>query len=114
LTPAAQWPLQNDPSSREGSQRLGMLDKEPNAKNDQERGVQAFPPAPPSRPVPCNDARGRVLPITPEEQAQDAEAVAAFVELMYALPDDDPPGAWEEAMRDLDAQRPHRKLFEGL
>jgi hypothetical protein len=22
------------------------------------------------------------------------------------------PGAWEEAMRDLDAQRPHRKLFD--
>ena len=29
------------------------------------------------------------------------------------MPDEDPPGAWEEAMRDLDAQRPHRKLFEG-
>ena len=45
---------------------------------------------------------------------QDAKAIAAFVELMFALPDEDPPGAWEEAMRDLDAQRPHRKLFEGL
>jgi hypothetical protein len=33
---------------------------------------------------------------------------------MLAMPDEDPPGAWEEAMRDLDAQRPHRKLLEGL
>jgi hypothetical protein len=67
----------------------------------------------PARPVPCNDERGRVLPITPEEHARDTKAIAAFVELMYALPDEDPPGAWEEAMRDLDAHRPHRKLFEG-
>ncbi len=66
------------------------------------------------RPVPCNDARGRVLPITPEEQARNARAIAAFIEEMSAMPDEDPPGAWEEAMRDLDAHRPHRKLFEGL
>ena len=82
------------------------------------RSTQTAPPELPSaataRSVPCNDATGRVLPIGPEEQAQDAKAVAAFVELMFALPDDDPPGAWEEAMRDLDTQRPHRKLFEGL
>jgi hypothetical protein len=66
------------------------------------------------RPVPCNDATGRVLPITHEEQARDAAAIANLVERMLAMPDEDPPGAWEEAMRDLDAQRPHRKLFEGL
>jgi hypothetical protein len=64
------------------------------------------------RPVPCNDARGRVLPITPEEQARNARAIAALIERMQAMPDEDPPGAWEEAMRDLDAHRPHRKLFE--
>ena len=42
------------------------------------------------------------------------EAIADLVERMLAMPDEDPPGAWEEAMRDLDAHRPHRKLFEGL
>ena len=72
---------------------MGMLDKEPYANTDQEPGVLDLPHASSPRPVPCNDARGRVLPITPEEQARDAEAIAAFVELMYALPDDDPPGA---------------------
>jgi hypothetical protein len=61
----------------------------------------------------CVDARGRVLPLTPEEQARNARAIAAFIEEMAAMPDEDPPGAWEEAMRDLDAHRPHRKLFEG-
>lgn len=65
-------------------------------------------------PVPRNDATGRVLTITPDEQTRHAAAVAAFVERMLALPDEDPPGIWEEAMRDLDAHRPHRKLFEGL
>jgi hypothetical protein len=64
--------------------------------------------------VACNDLTGRVLPITPEEQAEDAKAIAPLVELMFALPDDDAPGAWEEAIRDLDAQRPHRKPFESL
>jgi hypothetical protein len=65
-------------------------------------------------PAPRVDARGRILPMTPEEQARNARAIAAFVERMLAMPDEDPPGAWEEAMRDLDAHRPHRKLFEGL
>jgi hypothetical protein len=64
--------------------------------------------------VPCNDAAGRVRPITPEEQARNARAIGRLVEEMLATPDEDPPGAWEEAMRYLDAQRPHRKLFEGL
>jgi hypothetical protein len=75
--------------------------------NDPER-----PMAP--RPVPRVDPRGRILPITPEEQARNARAIAETVEWMLATPDEDPPGAWEEAMRDLDAHRPHRKLFEGL
>ena len=64
--------------------------------------------------VPCNDVTGRVRPISAEEQAQNARAIADLVERMLAMPDEDPPGAWEEAMRDLDAHRPHRKLFEGL
>ena len=72
------------------------------------------PPAAPTRPVSCNDSTGRVRPISAEEQAHDAKAIADLVERMLAMPDEDPPGAWEEAMRDLDAHRPHRKLFEGL
>jgi hypothetical protein len=71
-------------------------------------------PSQSARRVPCNDATGRVRPISIEEQARNARAIATFVDLMLAMPDEDPPGAWEEAMRDLDAHRPHRKLFEGL
>jgi hypothetical protein len=65
-------------------------------------------------PQPCDDASGRMAPISAKEQARDARAVANFVERMLAMPDEDPPGAWEEAMRDLDAHRPFRKLFEGI
>ena len=41
------------------------------------------------RRVPCNDATGRVLSITPEEQAQKARAITAFVDQMLAMPDED-------------------------
>jgi hypothetical protein len=72
------------------------------------------PRAPSVRREACNDATGRVRAFTPEEQARNAKAIADLVERMLSMPDEDPPGAWEEAMRDLDAHRPHRKLFEGL
>jgi hypothetical protein len=92
---------------------MESFDEQTGVSGSTQTASPELPSAATVRRVPCNDATGRVLPIGPEEQAQDAKAVAAFVELMFALPDDDPPGAWEEAMRDLDAQRPHRKLFEG-
>ena len=63
--------------------------------------------------APCCDATGRTRPITPEERARNARAIAETIEWMLTTPDEDPPGAWEEAMRDLDAHRLHRKLFEG-
>src|SRR5262245_57825632 len=93
---------------------MGLHDEDPdrNAARDatpQDPECQAAP-----RPAPRVDARGRILPITPEEQARNARAIAETIEWMLATPDEDPPGAWEEAMRDLDAHRPHRKLFEGL
>ncbi|MFI5455910.1 MAG: hypothetical protein ACHRXM_10715 [Isosphaerales bacterium] len=93
---------------------MGLVDKETDENTVKEAASRDLTQASSRRPLPCNDAMGRVLPITPEEQARDARAIAAFVERMLAMPDEDPPGAWEEAMRDLDAQRPHRKLFEGL
>jgi hypothetical protein len=93
---------------------MGMLDKGADVSTVNEAALQGHARASSPRRVPCNDTTGRVLPITPEEQAQKARDIAAFVDKMLAMPDEDPPGAWEEAMRDLDAHRPHRKLFEGL
>jgi hypothetical protein len=94
---------------------MGTLGEEPDVNKVRDVALQDQARASSShRFVPRNDSTGRVLPITPEEQARDARAIADLVELMLATPDEDPRGAWEDAMRDLDAQRPHRKLFEGL
>jgi hypothetical protein len=93
---------------------MGTLDEGLDVNTVKEAALQGHTRASAPGRLPCNDATGRVLPITPEEQAQKARAVAVFVDRMLAMPDEDPPGAWEEAMRDLDAHRPHRKLFEGL
>jgi hypothetical protein len=92
-----------------------MLDEgQPDGKTSEGASPQGQHRAPSRRFVPCNDACGRVRPITPKEQAQNAKAIAELVGWMLAQADEDPPGAWEEAMCDLDAQRPHRELFEGL
>ncbi len=93
---------------------MGTLDKEHDVNANDGVAQPAHPAGRSACPLPCFDAKGRFRPITREEQADKARAVAAFVDKMLAMPDEDPPGAWEEAMRDLDAHRPHRKLFEGL
>ena len=90
------------------------FDEQTGARRLTETASPRVPIAPTARSVPRNDATGRVRPISAEEQAENARAIADLVERMLAMPDEDPPGAWEEAMRDLDAHRPHRKLFEGL
>ncbi len=77
---------------------MGRLDERPDVNTVKEADLEGHARASSQRRVPCNDATGRVLPITPEEQAQKARAIAAFVDKMLAMPDEDPPGAWEEAM----------------
>jgi len=65
--------------------------------------------------VPLGDTPAhRLLPITPVEQARRVQAFEEALQEFDSTPDNDPPGAWEEAMRDLDAHRPHRRLFEGI
>jgi hypothetical protein len=97
-----------------GTQEMENFDEQTGTSRSTDTASPELPCAPSAHRVPCNDATGRVRPISAEEQARKAQAIAAFVDLMLAMPDEDPPGAWEEAMRDLDAHRPHRKLFEGL
>ena len=90
------------------------FDEQTGASRSTETVSPELPSAPSGHRVPCNDTAGRIRPISAEEQARNVRAIADLVERMLAMPDEDPPGAWEEAMRDLDAHRPHRKLFEGL
>jgi hypothetical protein len=93
---------------------MGLHDEDPDRHTARDTMPQDPGGQSAQRAAPRVDARGRILPITPEQQARDAKAIAELVEWMLATPDEDPPGVWEEAMRDLDAHRPHRKLFEGL
>ncbi len=83
------------------------VDDERDASRSRERGPPGRPRAPSAHRVPCNDATCRVRPISAEEQSRNAGATADLVERMLAMLDEDPPGAWEEAMRDLHAHRPH-------
>ncbi len=72
---------------------MGMLGEEPGVNAANEAAQPDHPRASSPRPVPCNDTTGHILPITSEEQAQDARSIAAFVERMLAMPDEDPPGS---------------------
>ncbi len=93
---------------------MGMLGDKPDLSTAGNISIEGSPCADQGRSSPGDDAMGRPPSITPEEQARDARAIAEFIERLLSMPDEDPPGAWDEAMHDLDAQRPHRKLFEGL
>jgi hypothetical protein len=60
-----------------------------------------LPSAPSGHRIPCNDATSRVRPISAEEQAAKARATVAFVDLMLAMRDEDPSGAWEVSVAKL-------------
>ncbi len=72
---------------------MSLLGKESDENGVKEPASRDHPQAASLRPTPCKDATGRVLPITPQEQARDARAIADLVEWMLAMPDEDPPGA---------------------
>ena len=65
------------------------------------------------RGQPGYDAEGYRLPETDEERAARSERLRRLFEEWASQPDTDPPGAYEEALRTIDEERPHRKLFEG-
>lgn len=62
------------------------------------------------------DEQGHIV-ISDEEWAERARAARRALAALreQALDDEDPPGLWEEAMRNLDAGRPPgAKKFEGM
>ena len=69
--------------------------------------IPAFPPR-------ALDPHGRLLPLSAaERRARSEAAVRALDALEAAGGDPDEDDRWPEAARALDAQRPHRPLFEG-
>ena len=92
---------------------MGTLGEEPDVNTVKEAALQGDDRTSSLRRVPCHDATGRVLPITPEEQARNAQAIAELVEACWPCP-----MRTHLAMGRGDARSstrsPHRKLFEGL
>src|SRR5207249_4142574 len=63
---------------------------------------------------PGYDAEGNRLPETDEERARRSESLRRlFEEWAQQPPDPIEDELWEQAMREIDEERPHRKLFEG-
>ena len=75
---------------------------------DAEGPIPTFPPR-------VLDARGQLVPISPEERAARSRAALRALKAIEAIPDDDPPGSAERLMRGIDDDRPEgAKLFGGM
>ena len=57
---------------------------------------------------------GKLRPMTDEERRVHIESARQRLAEIADMTDDDPSGAFEEFMRNVDESRPHRPLFEGM
>ena len=66
-----------------------------------------------SLPLSCLGPDGRFKSMSEEEHRQYIKSALERLDKIEQMTDDDPPGAFEEFMRGIDAGRPERPLFEG-
>ena len=60
------------------------------------------------------DEQGRLI-LSREELANRGETFRRLMAEWPSMPDDDPPGAWEDVMRSMDADRPPGlEKFDGM
>ena len=59
------------------------------------------------------DSEGKIIPFTPEEQAQHSAAIRQGLSLIAEIPDD-PNEDDAEFFRALDSHRPHAPMFRGM
>jgi hypothetical protein len=64
-------------------------------------------------PKSCLGPDGKIPRMTEEERRLRSEALRETLEAIAQIPDDDPPGSFEEFMRGIDEGRPHRPMFKG-
>jgi hypothetical protein len=57
---------------------------------------------------------GKIIPMTDEERRARCEAARQRLKEIAQMTDEDPPGSYEQFMRNLDEGRPHRPLFKGM
>ncbi|MGC8639801.1 MAG: hypothetical protein ACP5XB_08010 [Isosphaeraceae bacterium] len=61
------------------------------------------------------DSDGRVRPLSIEAQQQRNDSAIQALDVVEEIVDEtDSDEVWREDFRDIDANRPHRKLFEGM
>ncbi len=65
-------------------------------------------------PQSCLGPDGKIRPISDEERRKRSEALRKTLAAIAQIPDDDPPGAFEEFMRAIDEGRSHRPMFKGI
>jgi hypothetical protein len=65
-------------------------------------------------PKSCLGPDGKISPTTEEERRLRSEALRETLDAIAQMPDDDPPGSFEEFMRGIDEGRPHRAMFKGM
>jgi len=65
-------------------------------------------------PKSCLGPDGKIRRISEEERRQRSDALRKTLDAIAHIPDDDPPGAFEEFMRGIDEGRPHRPMFKGM
>ena len=77
--------------------------------SDEEGPIPSFPP------LPLDPATGQLLPMSDEERAARRDAAIRAIKALSRMTDEtDDDALWEEVYRNIDAGRPHRKLFEGM
>jgi hypothetical protein len=65
-------------------------------------------------PPSCLGPDGKIIRLTEEERKAWCEAARQRLAEIAQMPDDDPPGAFEEFMRGIDEGRPHRPMYKGM
>jgi hypothetical protein len=92
-----------------------MNEQTDTARADQDTLCDAEGPIPNLPPLPIDPVTGRLLPMSDEELAyRRAVAIRAIKALGQLTDESDTDEVWEEVYRNIDAARPHRKLFQGM
>ena len=66
-------------------------------------------------PISCAGSDGRVRPLSIEAQQQRNDSAIQALDVVEEIVDEtDSDEVWREVFRDIDASRPHRKLFEWM
>lgn len=98
-----------------GPETVGKVKESPNPDLDRAALVAACRARMGPLPKRSTDEVGRLLPRTDEQKKENAERSRQSIARMRQMTDEsETDEMWSEIYRNIDAERPHRKLFEGM